>query len=129
MKRHVCEETLSRFRKTLQLEIHEGNGFIERAVRTVEEMVRTFKLDLEGRISETLKITRKVIPWLIAHAVDLVNKVQVGQKWENKFRTCPRETAQWRHSPICQSGLDERCWKRFKVELCQKSFLKGCTWG
>ena len=85
MKRHVCEETLSRFRKTLQLEIHEGNGFIERAVRTVEEMVRTFKLDLEGRISETLKITRKVIPWLIAHAVDLVNKVQVGQNGKTSF--------------------------------------------
>ena len=39
----------------------QGNGFIERAVRTVERMVRTLKLDLEARISETLKITHKVI--------------------------------------------------------------------
>ena len=37
----------------------QSNGFIERAVRTVEEMVRTLKLDLEARISETLKITHK----------------------------------------------------------------------
>ena len=33
--------------------------FIERAVRTVEEMERTSKLDLEGCISKTLKITHK----------------------------------------------------------------------
>ena len=46
---------------------------------TVEEMERTSKLDLEGRISETLKISHFVIPWLIEHAVDLVNKVQVGK--------------------------------------------------
>ena len=74
-------------------------------------MVRTLKLDLEGRISETLKITRRVISWLIEYAVDLVNKVQVGQDGKNKFRTCVRETVQWRHSPIFQSGFDERCWK------------------
>ena len=57
----------------------QGNGLIERAVRIVEEIVRTLKLDLEAPISETLKITQKVIPWLIEHAVDLVNKVHVGQ--------------------------------------------------
>ena len=37
----------------------QGNGCIERAVRTVEEMVRTLKLDLEARVSETLKITQQ----------------------------------------------------------------------
>ena len=56
----------------------QGNGFIERAVRTVEEMVRTLKLDLETRISQKMNITHKVIPWLVEHAVDLVNKLQVG---------------------------------------------------
>ena len=48
-------------------------------------MVTTFKLDLEGRISETLKITRRVISWLIEYAVDLVNKVQVGQDGKTSF--------------------------------------------
>ena len=45
----------------------------------------TLKLDLEGRISETLKITRKVISWFIEHAVDLVNKVHVGQNGKTSF--------------------------------------------
>ena len=73
--------------------------------------MRTLKLDLEGRISETLKITRKVISWLIEHAVDLVNKVQVGQNGKTSFERVQRETVQWTHSPIFQSGFDERCWK------------------
>ena len=47
----------------------QGNGFIERAVRTVEETVCTLKLDLETRISQKLNITHKVIPWLVEHAV------------------------------------------------------------
>ena len=68
----------------------QGNGFIERAVRTVEEMVRTLKLDLEARISETLKLTHKVIPRLIEHAVDLVNKGQVGQDSKTSFE-CVKE--------------------------------------
>ena len=41
------------------VEDSQGNGFIERAVRTVEEMQRTSKLDLEARISETLKISHQ----------------------------------------------------------------------
>ena len=48
-------------------------------------MVRTLKLDLEARVSETLKIIHKVIQWLIEHAVVLVNKVHVGQDGETSF--------------------------------------------
>ena len=43
----------------------QGNNFIERAVRTVEEMVRSLKLDLEARISQKLNITLKLILWLV----------------------------------------------------------------
>ena len=49
------------------------------------EMVGTLNLDLEARISEILKITHKVIPWLTEQAVDLVNKVQVGQDEKTSF--------------------------------------------
>ena len=64
----------------------QGNGCIERAVRTVEGMVRTLKLDLEARVSETLKITHKVILWLMEHAFDSVNKVQGGQDGKTSFK-------------------------------------------
>ena len=62
----------------------QGNGFVGRAVRTVEEMVRTLKLDLETRISQNLNITHKVILWLVEQ-VDLVNKLQVGQDGKTNF--------------------------------------------
>ena len=64
----------------------QGNGCTERAVRTVEEMVRTLKLDLEARVSETLKTTHKVILWLMEHAFDSVNKVQGGQDGKTSFK-------------------------------------------
>ena len=68
----------------------QGNGFIERAVRTVEEMVRTLKLDLEARNSETLKITHKVIPWLIEGRFG--EQGSGRSTWENMFRTCHLKT-------------------------------------
>ena len=61
-------------------------------------MVTTFKRELEGRISETLKITRKVIPWLIEHAVPLVNKVQVGQNGKTSFERIQGRTERGRYS-------------------------------
>ena len=57
----------------------QGNGFIGRAVRTVKEMVRTLKLELGARVSDSFKITHKVILRWIGHAFDLVDRVQVGQ--------------------------------------------------
>ena len=64
----------------------QGNGCIDRALRTVEEMVRTLKLDLEARVSKTLKITHKVILWLMEHAFDSVNKVQGGEDGKTSFK-------------------------------------------
>ena len=43
----------------------QGDNFIERAVRTVEEMFHSLKLDLEARISQKLNITLKLIFWLV----------------------------------------------------------------
>ena len=41
---------------------------------------------MEARVSETLNITHKVILWLIEHAFDLVNGVQVGQHGQTSFK-------------------------------------------
>ena len=48
-------------------------------------MERTSKLDLEAHISETLKMTHKVIPRSMEYAVDWVNKVQVGHNGNTSF--------------------------------------------
>ena len=56
----------------------QGNGFTERGVRSVEEMARVLKLDLEHRLTTRLEVTHAVFAWLVEHAVDLHNKFLVG---------------------------------------------------
>ena len=63
----------------------QGNGFIERGVRSVEEMVRTIKLDLEDRLGERIPIQHKIIPWLVEHSVDLLNKRLLGKDGNSAY--------------------------------------------
>ena len=57
----------------------QANGFAERAVRSIEEIVRTLKLDLESRLAQRIPIEHPAVAWLIEHGADVLNKTQVGQ--------------------------------------------------
>ena len=63
-----------------------GNGQAEKAVQSIEEMVRMLFLDLEQRCGENLSVHDSFFPWLLEHACDLLNrfKVRKGNKtaWE-----------------------------------------------
>ena len=63
-----------------------GNGQAEKAVQSIEEIVRTLFLDLEQRCGEKLSVHDSFFPWLLEHACDLLNryKVRKGNKtaWE-----------------------------------------------
>ena len=63
-----------------------GNGQAEKAVQSIEEMVRTLFIDLEQRCGEELSVHDSFFPWLLEHACDLLNrfKVRKGNKtaWE-----------------------------------------------
>ena len=63
----------------------QGNGFIERGVRSVEEMARVLKLDLEHRLTTRLEVTHPVFAWLVEHAVDLHNKFLVGSDGKTAY--------------------------------------------
>ena len=45
-----------------------GNGFAERAVQSVEEMVRVQKLAVESRIKAKLPCVHPLMSWLVEHA-------------------------------------------------------------
>ena len=51
-----------------------GNGQAEKAVQSIEKLVRTLFLDLEQRCGEELSVHDDLFPWLIEHACDLLNK-------------------------------------------------------
>ena len=54
-----------------------GNGQAEKAVQSIEEMVRTLMIDLEQRCGENLSVTENFFPWLVEHACDLLNRYKV----------------------------------------------------
>ena len=54
-----------------------GNGQAEKAVQSIEEMVRTLMIDLESRCGESLSVEDSFFPWLMEHACDLLNKYKV----------------------------------------------------
>ena len=56
----------------------QSNGTAERAVQTVEGIVRTIKLALERRIGKKIPSTHPLMTWLVEHAVDVDNKYSVG---------------------------------------------------
>ena len=56
----------------------QANGRAERAVRSVEEITRTLKADLEVRIPNAVDPHSGVFEWLLRHGTDLLNKRQPG---------------------------------------------------
>ena len=56
----------------------QANGRGERAVRSVEEITRTLKADLEVRMSSAVDPHSGVFEWLLRHGTDLLNKRQPG---------------------------------------------------
>ena len=61
-----------------------------RAIRSVEDMIRTRKLALEEKIGEVLKVDTAAMAWLVEHCADILNKCQQG-----KDGTTPHERL-WR---------------------------------
>lgn len=51
-----------------------GNGFAERAVQQVEEMVRVLKLALENALGKRVAVSHPCMAWLVQHAVGIVNR-------------------------------------------------------
>ena len=61
-----------------KVEDSQSNGFIERGVRSVEEMTRVMKLDIEERIGTEIAVSDPIFAWIVEHATDLLNTLNVG---------------------------------------------------
>ena len=57
---------------------HQSNGIAERAVQSVEGMIRSLRSALEERISGKLDITDAIWPWIVEYASYLMNRLEVG---------------------------------------------------
>ena len=65
------------------------------SMRSVEEMARLIKLDLEHRLTTRLDVTYLVFAWLVEHAVHLRNKIIAGSDGKNSFRTFEGHDVPW----------------------------------
>ena len=63
----------------------QSNGMVERGVQTIEEQVRVFKLDLERKIGGVVPATHPIIPWMVEHSADVINKYHIGQDGKTPF--------------------------------------------
>ena len=79
----------------------QGNGFVERGVRTIEEMVRRIKLDVEARHNLNIEVNHRVIPWIVERCSDLVNRIQVGQDGRTAFERLTGKCCRGEVLPIC----------------------------
>ena len=55
-----------------------SNGYAERGVQLFEDLLRTWKLAFEIRLGAPLPVHHPLVPWLIEHVANLLNKYVVG---------------------------------------------------
>lgn len=62
-----------------------ANGVAERAVQSFEETLRVQKLSLEERMQKKLPMTHKLIPGIVEHCADLLNKFVIGNDGRSAY--------------------------------------------
>ena len=67
-----------------------GNGFAERAVQQLEEIVRVHKLALENRVGQKIPIGHPCLAWLVRHAADVVNRYLIMQDGTTAYERVKR---------------------------------------
>ena len=56
----------------------DSNGKIERAIREVKGLIRTFRCDIEGKTGKTVKLSDPIVPWIVRHAAYVITRCRVG---------------------------------------------------
>jgi hypothetical protein len=62
-----------------------ANGIIERGVRSLEELVRLYIIDLERRIGREIVVSSNVFTWLVEHAADMYNKKLIASDGKTAY--------------------------------------------
>ena len=62
-----------------------ANGLAERAAQAVEGVARTLKLELEERLGRSIPVTHPIVTWLVRHASDLMNKLEIKKNGKTPY--------------------------------------------
>ena len=88
-----------------------GNGFIERAVKSLVAQVRVGRSALEARIGATLEHSHAVLTWLVEYSAFLLNRFEVSKDGLTAYERCKGKKARvlgvefgelvhWRRRPV-----------------------------
>ena len=65
---------------------HQANGAVEEAGKSVREMARVFKLQLEARIGREVMMNEPVMEWLIRRSAMNLSRDQVGRDRKTPYQ-------------------------------------------
>ena len=63
----------------------QSNGVVERAVQSIEGLVRTLKFGLEKRLGVQIESSHAVMAWIVELAAGTLNKFHVGQDGRTSY--------------------------------------------
>ena len=58
---------------------HQSNGEVERAIQTIQALMRTIKLALQSRYKSRIRGDHPILPWLVKHAAMILDLCKVGK--------------------------------------------------
>ena len=62
----------------------QANGFVERAIQTVEKILRTHLLASEDKVKAKISVGHPIFAWLVEYSADLYNRYQLGRHGEDR---------------------------------------------
>ena len=78
-----------------------SNAKIERLIREVKGMIRTFRADLQDKIGEAITLQSPIVPWLVRHAGYILTRCRIHECGRSSL---DRMKGQKTHRPLLPFG-------------------------
>ena len=85
-----------------------SNGIVERAIQSVQGMIRTIRSDIEGRWGVKIDATHSIWPWIAEHAGFLLTRFEVGRDGKTAYERLKGKSAKVQGIAFAEGIL----WKR-----------------
>ena len=88
-----------------------SNGIVERAIQSMQGMIRTIRSDIDGRWGEKIDATHSISPWIAEHARFLLTRFEVGRDGKTPYERLKGKSAKVQEMSFAEGIL----WKRKRV--------------
>ena len=85
-----------------------SNGIVERAIQSLQGMIRTIRSDTEGRWRVKIDATHSILLWIVEHAGFLLTRFEAGRDGKTAFERLKGKSAKVQGMSFAEGIL----WKR-----------------